>query len=185
MPAGPAAFRETAETLVEALLAVVDPGAGGERGRTLASSTGLPWARTTLTRSTWNADSAACRSPGESRLRPLSALDGAVGDFKINWVWLPPFARQDHRRRRIASAPSAFNGLSPPVERPRPLSAGRRPSKLPPALRFLLRNVRPAVSRQACQVHGASRSVPGQICLPCLRTFNCDPVRPSSRWLCA
>ena len=88
-PAGPGQTPET-EDLLEALRDVVDPELGVNvvdlglvYGVTLGGD-GVATIDMTLT-------SAACPLTDVIEDQAASALEGLVADFRINWVWLPPW----------------------------------------------------------------------------------------------
>ena len=69
--------------------------------------------------------SAACPLTDVIEDQARDALDGVVTDFRINWVWMPPWARRTSPRTGASSsAPSAS------ISEPRP--ALKRPSDLTP-----------------------------------------------------
>ena len=89
-PAGDAAMTPETEDLLEALRDVVDPELGVNvvdlglvYGVTLGGD-GVAIIDMTLT-------SAACPLTDVIEDQAASALEGLVTDFRINWVWLPPW----------------------------------------------------------------------------------------------
>ena len=49
--------------------------------------------------------SAACPLTDVIEDQAREALDGVVADFRINWVWMPPWGPEQHHRGRPRAAP--------------------------------------------------------------------------------
>lgn len=123
------------EELREALMDVVDPELGIDVVN-LGLIYGIHVDDANIATVDMTLTSAACPLTDVIEDQAKSATDGLVSELRINWVWMPPWGRQDHGRRPRAAARAGVQRLSSSTSAPhRQHRLGeRRHLRVPPFL---------------------------------------------------